>query len=187
MFRMRERLLDAAETLVQSRGLTAVTFQDLADAVGLRKPSVFHHIKNKEELASALIERCGTKHGPQYAAVVEKQISAPEKLRQVAKIFEDGLKQGRPCLLAALGGGVESLSEEAAAELRRAADGAISRFAQIFAQGREEESIQFQGTPEHAAMGFFAMLQGLQTLCRAKDDTRAFKKAAATYIDSITT
>ena len=35
-------------------------------------------------------------------------------------------------------------------------------------------------------MGFFAMLQGLQTLCRAKGDLRAFKKAAASYIDSIT-
>ena len=184
---MREKLLDAAESLVQSRGLNAVTFQDLADAVGLRKPSVFHHIKNKEELALSLIDRCSTKHGPQYVAVVEKQITAPEKLRQVAKIFEDGLKKGRPCLMAALGGGRESLSPVAARELHRAAEGAIGRFAMIFAQGRKEGSLAFQGTPEHAAMAFFAMLQGLQTLCRTKGETPAFKKAAATYIDSITT
>ena len=46
-------------------------------------------------------------------------------------------------------------------------------------------SLTFEGTPEHAAMAFFAMLQGLQTLCRAKSDVRAFKKAAATYIDSM--
>lgn len=184
---MREKLLDAAESLVQSRGLNAVTFQDLADTVGLRKPSVFHHIKNKEELALSLVERCSTKHGPQYAAVVEKDIPAPEKLTQIAKIFEDGLKKGRPCLLAALGGGMESLSPRVARELSHAAEGAVERFAMVFAQGREEGSIAFEGTPEHAAMGFFAMLQGLQTLCRAKGETRAFKKAAATYIDSITT
>ncbi len=92
---MREKLLDAAEALVQSRGLNGVTFQDLADAVGLRKPSVFHHIRNKEELASALIERCSSKHGPQYASVVESHLSAPEKLRRVADIFEKGLKKGR--------------------------------------------------------------------------------------------
>ena len=36
--------------MVQDRGLNAVSFQDLADAVGLRKPSVFHHFRNKEEL-----------------------------------------------------------------------------------------------------------------------------------------
>lgn len=183
---MKEKLLDAAESLVQSRGLNAVTFQDLADAVGLRKPSVFHHIRNKEELARALIDRCATKHGPQYAAVIDKDLPAPEKLKQVAKIFENGLKQSKPCLLAALGGGLETLSDNALGELRQAADGAVGRFAMIFTQGRKEGSLDFEGTPEHAAMGFFAMLQGLQTLCRAKGDVRVFKKAAATYIDSIT-
>ena len=40
--------------MVQDRGLNAVSFQDLADAVGLRKPSVFHHFKNKEELYASL-------------------------------------------------------------------------------------------------------------------------------------
>ena len=113
-------------------------------------------------------------------------ISAPEKLRLVAKIFEDGLKKERPCLLAALSGGMESLSVPAANQLKEAANGAIERFAMIFSQGREDESLAFEGTPQYAAMGFFAMLQGLQTLCRAKGDTRAFRKAAATYIDSIT-
>ena len=182
---MREKILDAAESLVQSRGLNGITFQDIADAVGLRKPSLFHHIKNKEELVLSLIDRCGTKHGPLYAAVVEKEIAAPEKLRQVAKIFEDGLKKGRPCLLAAIGGGKESLSEEATGELHAVAEGTIGRFAMIFTQGRKEGSLTFEGSPKYAAMAFFAMLQGLQTLCRTKDDTKAFKHAAATYIDSI--
>lgn len=182
---MKERILDAAESLVQSRGLNGLTFQDLADAVGLRKPSLFHHVKNKEDLTLALIERCSTKHGPKYAAVVEKSISAPEKLRQVAKIFEDGLKQEQPCLLAAIGNSAGSLSTTAAEELRQAAEGATGRFAMIFAQGQKEGSLAFEGSPKHAAMAFFAMLQGLQMLCRTKGDTRAFKKAAATYIDSI--
>ncbi len=183
---MREKLLDAAESLVQSRGFSAVTFQDIADAVGLRKPSVFHHIKNKEELSLALIERCSTKHGPLYAAVVDKDISAPEKLRQVAKIFEDGLKNERPCLLAAIGGSMESLSPKASQELCDTAEGAIGRFAMIFEQGRNEESLVIHGSPDAAARGFFAMLQGLQSLCRANGGVRAFKQAATTYIDSIT-
>lgn len=182
---MKEKILDSAEALVQSRGLSGVTFQDVADAVGLRKPSLFHHIKNKEELALCLIDRCATKYGPQYAAIIETDKAAPEKLRQVAKIFEEGLKSGRPCLLAALGGGMESLSPHATEALKNAADGSIGRFAQIFEQGRRESTLTFEGTPKHAAMAFFAMLQGLQTLCRTKGDNRAFKRAAGAYIDSI--
>ena len=80
---------------------------------------------------------------------------------------------------------MESLSASAADQLKEAANGATARFAEIFVQGQDEGSLSFQGSAEHAAMSFFAMLQGLQTLCRAKGETRTFRKAAATYIDSI--
>ena len=183
---MKEKLLDAAEALVQERGLNGVTFQDLADAVGLRKPSVFHHIKNRDELVFALIDRCSTKHGPQYAKVIEQDVYAPEKLRRVASIFERGVKDGRPCLLASISSGISTLSPDATEQLKDAANASIGRFAEIFAQGRKEGSLEFEGSPIDAATGFFAMLQGLQALCRAKGDTRAFKKTSKSFIDSLT-
>lgn len=183
---MRDKILDAAEQMVQDRGLNAVSFQDLADAVGLRKPSVFHHFKNKEELTLALIDRCATKHGPQYAEVIARSISAPEKLRQIAKIFEDGLANRRPCLLAALGSSINTMPPNAVEQLHATAQGAVERFAVIFVQGRRDGTLAFEGEPELAAMSFFAMLQGLQILTRATNDSAAFGRAASAYIDSIT-
>ena len=182
---MKEKLLDAAESLVQERGLNGVTFQDLADAVGLRKPSVFHHIKNRDDLVSALIERCGSKHGTQYAEVVERDLDAPQKLRQIARIFEQGFKNGRPCLLASISSGISTLSPDATEQLKNAAKASISRFAEVFAQGRKDGTLEFEGSPTDAATAFFAMLQGLQALCRAKGDTKAFKKTASSFIESL--
>ncbi|MCA9143293.1 MAG: TetR/AcrR family transcriptional regulator [Planctomycetaceae bacterium] len=182
---MKEKILDAAEKMVQDRGLNAVSFQDLANAVELRKASIFHHFPNKEALARALIERCGSKHRPEYAAVVDSNASAPEKLRGLAGIFEKGLRNQRPCLLAALGSGVNTLSEVAVQELGEMARGAVSRFALVFQQGRDEGTLQFSGEPIDAATGFFAMLQGLQVLVRASGDTSAFSSAANAYVDSI--
>ena len=184
---MKSKILDAAEQMVQDRGLNAVSFQDLADAVGLRKPSIFHHIRNKEELTLALIDRCATKHGPQYAEVVARDVSAPEKLRQIARIFEDGLVNQRPCLLAALGSSINTMPTKAVEELHATAQGAVERFAMVFEEGRRDGTLKFEGEPELAAMGFFAMLQGLQILARTKNDSAAFGKAASVYIDSITT
>ena len=77
---MRERVLEAAERMAQERGLSAVSFQQLADEVGLSKPSVFHHFANKEALAKALVERCQTKYGAQYGEVIDADRTAPEKL-----------------------------------------------------------------------------------------------------------
>lgn len=183
---MKEAILDAAEKMVQDRGLNAVSFQDLADAVGLRKASVFHHFKNKEALARALIDRCQTKHGPEYVKVVESDASAPEKLQRLAKIFETGLKQQRPCLIASIGGGLNTLPEVAAEELGEVARGAVERFALVFDQGRIEGTLEFDGKPIDAAMGFFAMLQGLQMLVRASGTTSSFRRSTNAYIDSIT-
>jgi TetR/AcrR family transcriptional repressor of nem operon len=183
---MRERILNAAETLVQERGLNAVSFQDLANAVGLRKPSVFHHFPNKEALARALIDRCQTKHGPAYAEIVERDATAPEKLRALAEIFEKGLRDHRPCLIAALGSGVNTLPETAAGELSETARAAVGRFARVFEQGRAEGSLVFRGNPFDAATGFFAMLQGLQVLARTTGDLSALHAAATAYIASIT-
>lgn len=183
---MRERIFDVAEALVQERGLDAVTFQEIADAVGLRKPSLFHHVKNKEELAFVLIDRCHSKHGPQYAAVVERNISAPRKLNEVAKIFENGLQDNRRCLLGAIGNSRQSLTPSNQKHLQVVAARAIQCFTSIFVQGRKEKSLEFKGKPEHAAMSFFAMLQGLQSLCQVAEDTDAFAKAASIYIASLT-
>jgi len=183
---MREKLLDVAEQLVQERGLSSVTFQELADAVGLRKPSVFHHIPNKEALAIALIERCSTKHAPQYQQVVDLKISAPEKLLKIAEIFDDGLQSDRPCLIAALGAGKGTLSAPAQQKLKAKADATIELYAQVFQQGHDEVSLDFEGTPEEVATGFFAMLQGLQTLSRAVENPSALMTAARHYINRIT-
>ncbi|MEM1212394.1 MAG: TetR/AcrR family transcriptional regulator [Planctomycetota bacterium] len=183
---MREQILDAAERLVQNRGLSAVSFQDLADAVGLRKASLFHHIKNKDELGRLLIQRCGSKHGPRYAAVIEQDTDAPAKLRGIARLFENDLHAGEPCLMAALGSSLDALSGSAVAELGAAAQVSVARFALVFAQGRREGSLAFEGSAEDAAMGFFAMLEGLQTLCRAKGDVSSFGPCVATYIQAVT-
>lgn len=182
---MKEKLLEAAERIVQSKGFSALTFQDIADEVGLRKPSVFHHIKNKEELALLLIERCGSKHGVDYEQVVGRKLPAPDKLRQIANIFERGLLEDRLCLIASISHGAAMLSDHARKALQDASSTTITLFARVFEQGRKEGTLTFEGSNYDAALCFFAMLQGLQSLTRASNNTSSFGNATDTYINSI--
>ena len=183
---MRERVLDAAEQMVQERGLSAVSFQQLADAVGLSKPSVFHHFANKEALAQALVERCQSKYGAEYGAVIDSEAPAPEKLRGIAAIFETGLRENRLCLLSSLGQSVPTLTPAVQDELRLSVTRSIDRYARVFEQGAREGSIRIDGTPADAAAAFLALLEGLQVIARAKRDHALFQRAADSYIDSIT-
>ena len=183
---MRDKLLASAEQLIQTRGLTAMSFQQLADDVGLSKASVFHHFRNKEDLVLSLLEWCEAKYGPKYDAIVSAAIEAPAKLTRVAQAFEAELEDQGPCLLAAVGSSLNTLSPDAAEALREATNAFVSRFAAIFEQGRKEATLRFAGEPVDAAISFFAMMQGLQLLARAKADDGAFRRAADSYVGALT-
>src|SRR6476659_7531690 len=51
------QILDLAETLIQTRGCSAFSYQDIADALGIRKASIHYHFEAKEDLAIAVIDR----------------------------------------------------------------------------------------------------------------------------------
>jgi AcrR family transcriptional regulator len=54
----RERVLHMAETLFRERGYAAVSLNDLADALGMRKASLYHHAPGgKEALYMEVMER----------------------------------------------------------------------------------------------------------------------------------
>lgn len=183
---MRESILDAAEQMVQERGLSAVSFQQLADSVGLSKPSVFHHFPNKAALASALVERCQSKYGAEYGRVINDELDAPEKLRQIAGIFEKGLRDNRLCLLNSLSQSMPALAPAVQDDLRLAATQSIDRYARVFEQGRREKSLRFEGSPSDSAAGFLALAEGLQVLARAKRDVTLFRRSIHAHIESIT-
>lgn len=52
--RTRDRLLDTAAALFRRRGYASATTRELAEELGIRKASLYHHISTKEELLEAV-------------------------------------------------------------------------------------------------------------------------------------
>ena len=52
-----DQILDLAETLIQTRGYSAFSYQDIADGLGIRKASIHYHFHSKADLGIAVIER----------------------------------------------------------------------------------------------------------------------------------
>lgn len=50
------RILDAATRLFAERGFEATSLQSVADAVGIRKPSLLYHFPSKDELRKAVLD-----------------------------------------------------------------------------------------------------------------------------------
>jgi TetR/AcrR family transcriptional regulator, transcriptional repressor for nem operon len=51
----RDQVLGTARRLIQTRSYLGLSFQDVADAVGVRKPSLYHHFPSKEALGAEVL------------------------------------------------------------------------------------------------------------------------------------
>src|SRR3982750_4978239 len=53
----RERIIDAAQAIFARDGFVGAKMQEIADRVGIQRPSLFYHFKNKEALFVAAHEQ----------------------------------------------------------------------------------------------------------------------------------
>jgi AcrR family transcriptional regulator len=78
----RERLLEAAERVVISRGVAGLTFDAVAREAGVSKGGLLHYFVSKEALLNAMLQRMADFIGQSHARVLE---SIPPGPGRVAK------------------------------------------------------------------------------------------------------
>src|SRR3982750_4364879 len=76
----RDEILDEATRLFAERGYEGTSMSDLAERVGLRKASLFHHFASKEVLYAAVLARLIEKVGQTIASAAFATGSFPERL-----------------------------------------------------------------------------------------------------------
>lgn len=184
MIDTKTKILDVAESLVQQVGPNAMSYQQISDAVGVRKASIHHHFPKKEDLVEALLERCHVAYGANYKAIVEGPGLAPEKLRKLAAVFADGLQTQKLCLVGTICSDLNTLSDSSRKALEITIQETVKIFAPAFKQGQEESSLSFGGHVEEAAYGFFSLLLGTQISTRAFGGVEAFYRATEAMISS---
>ena len=64
----RQKLLNAAFSVIRTKGYTATTVDDLCETAGVAKGSFFHHFKSKEALAVAAADYWSEITGALFAA-----------------------------------------------------------------------------------------------------------------------
>jgi AcrR family transcriptional regulator len=79
----REDIIRAAARIFREYGFHGTTVQQIADAVGLQKGSLYHHIASKEELLHEVMMAGLTQLGERLEAVTSSSLPPPEKLRQL--------------------------------------------------------------------------------------------------------
>lgn len=105
-----ERVMDVAEALVQQRGYGGFSFDDVAQAVGIRKPSVHHHFRTKADLVAALARRYTERFESALAAIDVARRDPLARLKAYVQLFAATYAQdGRLCVCGMLGAEADAL------------------------------------------------------------------------------
>ncbi|MBU0512159.1 MAG: TetR/AcrR family transcriptional regulator [Chloroflexi bacterium] len=81
----RKDIIRAAARVFRERGFHGTSMQLIADAVGLQKGSLYHHIASKEELLHDVMMTGVTQLGDRLRAVADSLLSPAQKLRKLVE------------------------------------------------------------------------------------------------------
>ena len=76
-----DQLLEAATHLFKEKGYHSTSMQELADAVGMQKGSLYYYIEGKEELLHRLMERATSFMAAQIDEIYASNLPPARKLR----------------------------------------------------------------------------------------------------------
>jgi TetR/AcrR family transcriptional regulator, transcriptional repressor for nem operon len=112
----RRHILRSARNLMQTRSYLGFSFQDIADQVGIRKPSLYHHFASKEALGVEVLREV-TQSFADWATTTP---AAPQgKLSAYFNMYRNGLHAGREmCPAGALAPGWDCIDSKLRAAVR---------------------------------------------------------------------
>ncbi len=114
-----EQILDLAETLIQTRGYSAFSYQDIADSLGIRKASIHYHFASKAELGVAVVDRYIERFGAALVSIAEDEEQSSLAMLDfyVQPYLQFASTPDRVCLSGALAGEMMALPPEVRARV----------------------------------------------------------------------
>ena len=91
----RENILKAAAQIFQEKGYHAASMQDIAEAVDLKKGSLYHHVSSKQDILLALLDEALELIFDRLQPIQDEIFSPSTKLRQLMNAYLSFLVENR--------------------------------------------------------------------------------------------
>jgi len=91
----KQQILEAAAQIFSIKGYHATSMQDIADAVKLKKASLYYHIKNKQQLLIDILDQALDMVIDEVELATSGNIPIPEKLRRAMETYLNTLAKNR--------------------------------------------------------------------------------------------
>lgn len=180
-------ILACARALIMAGGYNGFSYADIADVVGIRKPSIHHHFPTKADLVRTLISRY-REEALAGVTYLEEQTPDPlELLRRYTGYWAACIRDASApfCVCALLASELPVLPAEVASEVRAHFRMLSDWLTSVLERGQREGRLTLTDTPRIEAETFMATVHGAMLSARAYDDPEIFGAITARLIDRL--
>jgi TetR/AcrR family transcriptional repressor of nem operon len=171
----RSAILDVAQDMVQRQSISGVSFQELANRVGIKKGSVYYHFESKDDLAVALLERATSEMKESF--IRGKTKSPLERLNYFLNIYRHHIIPAEKlCPGGAFAGEWGKLSRPVKAQVNRLIDAQVKGVSEILSEGIQGgEFNDHLKTVDELAQWVIACVQGALVTSRISESRVMFE------------
>jgi TetR/AcrR family transcriptional regulator, transcriptional repressor for nem operon len=174
----KEAILAAARRNAQAHGYSGLNFRDLADEVGIKAASIYHHFPSKADLGAAVARRYWEDTAAELESMLAETSDPFRCLQQYPDIFRKSLESdNRMCLCSFMAAEYDDLPEAVKKEVQTFADVNVAWLSKVLSAAAVVDSRE----SEQRARAIFAAVAGAQLMARSRSDISLFDSLIESY------
>ena len=174
----RERILVAVTKIAQAHGYSGLNYRDLAEDVGIKAASIYHHFASKADLGAAVARRYWEDSAATLDALLAESADPIDCLRRYPDTFRKALESGnRICLCSFMAAEADDLPESVMKEVQTFADVNVAWLSRVLSAA----AVVSSEDSERRARAIFAAIAGAQLIARSRSDISLYDGLIESY------
>ncbi|MEV8557887.1 TetR/AcrR family transcriptional regulator [Streptomyces sp. NPDC051917] len=174
----REKILTAAQSLIELRGYSALGVAEICKTAGVPKGSFYYFFESKESLALAVLDEHWESQRSDWARVLRGEGEPLSRLRRLFEETEAGLRAGQQscgtvsgCMFGNLTLELSNQTEPIRERLQQIFGAQVEMVEKVIAEARERGEVTVGDTHE-AARSIVAQLEGQVLFAKLYNNTQ---------------
>lgn len=174
----KDAILAAATSIAQAHGYSGMNYRELAERVGIKAASIYHHFPSKADLGAAVAKRYWETTAAELDALASAAGDPTSALREYPRIFRRSLERdNRLCLCSFMSAEFDDLPDPVKAEVQAFADVNADWLARMLAAADGSLVEDKAGK----ARAIFSAVAGAQLFARSRADISVFDDLIESY------
>jgi len=174
----RDKILEVATRIAQAHGYGGLNLRTLAEEVGIKAASLYHHFPSKADLASAVAKRYWEDAAAALEAMTSKIADPAERLRRYPGTFRRSLENdNRMCLCSFMTAEYDDLPDVVKKEVEAFADVNVAWLAKTLVAAGQASAKDAR----KRAQAIYAAVAGAQLMARGRCDIKLYDALIKNY------